>query len=66
MRKNRYGGDNSALAGLRVRVHVFAPPSSEQKWQPSAALSDGDTTHANVSGGCGSFNCVSALNDGDT
>lgn len=46
MRLNRYGGENLALAGLRVSVHVFAPPSSEQKWQASAALSYGDTTHA--------------------
>lgn len=46
MHINRYGSENSALAGLRVSVHVFAALSSEQKWQASAALSYGDTTHA--------------------
>lgn len=57
---------DSECASLRVSVHVFTPPSSEQKWQASVALSYSDMTHAmsTASDGCGSFNCMSALNDG--
>lgn len=59
-------GDRKCLNLLCVCLSMSTRLTSEQKWQPYAALSYSDMTHATLSviDGCSSFNCMSALNDG--